>query len=60
VKLDSSRLEGKDAAGIALELLGRPASDQTLEALAKGLEGKQPSARMMASLVLSSPDFQRR
>jgi uncharacterized protein (DUF1800 family) len=60
VKLDSSRLEGKDAAAIARELLGRPASDQTLEALAKGLEGKQPMARMVASLVLSSPDFQRR
>jgi uncharacterized protein (DUF1800 family) len=60
VKLDSSRLEGKDAAGIARELLGRSASDQTLEALTKGLEGKQPTARMVASLVLSSPDFQRR
>ena len=60
VKLDSSRLDGKDAAAIAREVLGRPASDQTLEALAKGLEGKQPTARMVASLVLSSPDFQRR
>jgi uncharacterized protein (DUF1800 family) len=60
VKLDSSRLEGKDAAAIARELLGRPASDTTLEALAKGLEGKQPIARMVASQVLGSPDFQRR
>ena len=60
VKVDSSRLEGRDAAAIAREVLGRPASDQTLEALAKGLEGKQPTARMVASLVLSSPDFQRR
>jgi uncharacterized protein (DUF1800 family) len=60
VKLDSSRLDGKDAPAIAREVLGRPASDQTLEALAKGLEGKEPMARMVASLVLSSPDFQRR
>ena len=60
VKIDSSRLEGKDAAAIAREVLGRTASDQTLEALAKGLEGKEPTARMVASLVLSSPDFQRR
>jgi uncharacterized protein (DUF1800 family) len=60
VKVDGSRLEGKDAAAIAREVLGRPASDQTLEALAKGLEGKEPMARMVASLVLSSPDFQRR
>ena len=60
VKLDASRLEGKDAATIAREVLGRDASGQTLEALTKGLEGKEPTARMVASLVLSSPDFQRR
>jgi len=60
VKLDSGRLEGKDPAAIARELLGHPASDQTLEAITNGLEGKQPMARMVASLVLSSPDFQRR
>jgi uncharacterized protein (DUF1800 family) len=60
VKLDSSRLDGKDAAAIAREVLGRPASEQTLEALTKGLDGKEPTARMVASLVLSSPDFQRR
>ncbi|MBZ5675421.1 MAG: DUF1800 domain-containing protein [Acidobacteriia bacterium] len=60
VKVDSSRLEGKDAAAIAREVLGRPASDQTAAALAKGLEGKESTARMVASLVLSSPDFQRR
>jgi len=60
VKVDSSRLEGKDTAAIAREVLGRPASEQTLAALAKGLEGKGQTARMVASLVLSSPDFQRR
>ncbi len=60
VKVDSSRLEGKDAAAIALEVLGRPASSQTAEALSRGVEGKEPTARMLASLVLSSPDFQRR
>ena len=60
VKVDSSRLEGKTGADLAREVLGRPASEQTLETLAKGLEGKQPTARMVASLVLSSPDFQRR
>jgi uncharacterized protein (DUF1800 family) len=60
VKLDSSRLEGKDTAAIAREILGRPASDQTVEALMKGLDGKEPTARMVASLIISSPDFQRR
>jgi len=53
-------LEGKDAADIAREVLGRPASEQTATALARGLEGKESTARMVASLVLSSPDFQRR
>ena len=60
VKLETSRLEGKDAAAIAREVLGRDASAQTLEALTKGLEGKGATPRMVASLVLSSPDFQRR
>jgi uncharacterized protein (DUF1800 family) len=60
VKLDSSPLEGKDTATIARELLGHPASESTLEAITKGLEGKVPTARMVASLILSSPDFQRR
>jgi uncharacterized protein (DUF1800 family) len=60
VKLDISRLDGKDTATIARDVLGRPASDQTLEVLAKGLEGKEPAAGMVASLVLSSPDFERR
>ncbi len=60
VKLDASRLEGKDAVAIAREVLGRDPSAQTLEALTKGLEGKEATPRMVASLVLSSPDFQRR
>ena len=60
VKVDGWRADGKDAAAIARDVLSRPASDQTLEALAKGLDGKEPTARMVASLVLSSPDFQRR
>ena len=60
VKPENSRLDGKDAAAIAREVLGRDASGQTLEVLAKGLEGKEPTARVVASLVLSSPDFQRR
>ncbi|MCU1334838.1 MAG: hypothetical protein JWO19_419 [Bryobacterales bacterium] len=60
VKLNSSQLEGKDAAAIAREVLGRPASEQTLDALAKGLQGKEQTAKAVESLVMSSPDFQRR
>src|SRR5262249_760628 len=60
VKLDGSRWEGKDADSIARDLLGRDPSPQTHDAIAKGLEGKEPTARLLAGLVISSPDFQRR
>ncbi|MBV8843116.1 MAG: DUF1800 domain-containing protein [Bryobacterales bacterium] len=60
VRLDSSRWDGKDADSIARELLGREASAETREAMQKGLEGKEPTARLLAGLAISSPDFQRR
>jgi uncharacterized protein (DUF1800 family) len=60
VKLGSSRWEGKDQPSIARELLGHDASPLTLTALETGLQGKDPTAPFIASLVLSSPDFQRR
>jgi uncharacterized protein (DUF1800 family) len=60
VRLNVTRLEGKDAAAMARELLGREPSAQTLEAIQKGVEGKEPSPRLLAGLVISSPDFQRR
>lgn len=41
-------------------LLAHEASQQTLNALAAGLEGKNPSPAAVASLVLGSPDFERR
>ena len=60
VTLDSSRLAGKDQLAIARDLLGREASAQTQAAIEKGLEGKSPTPPFIASLVLGSPDFQRR
>jgi uncharacterized protein (DUF1800 family) len=72
VGVDPARLEGssakallqKDKAAIARELLGHEASPQTMAALEKGLAGQDqtpPSiASLIASLVLASPDFQRR
>jgi uncharacterized protein (DUF1800 family) len=60
VKLDSSRWDGKDASAIARELLGRDASPQTRETIEKGMEGQEATARLLAGLVISSPDFQRR
>jgi len=60
VTVDPSRWQGLDHASIAKSLLGHDASQQTLDALAAGLEGKNPSPAVVASLVLGSPDFERR
>jgi hypothetical protein len=49
-----------DEASIAKSLLGHDASKQMLEAMATGLEDKNPSPAVVASLVLGSPDFERR
>ena len=60
VEVDTSRWKGLDNAAIARVLLGRPASKETLDAIGTGLEGKDPSPAVVASLVLGSPDFERR
>jgi uncharacterized protein (DUF1800 family) len=60
VEVDASHWKGMDSAAIARALLGRPASKQTLDAIGTGLEGKNPSPAVIASLVLGSPDFERR
>ena len=60
VKLNGARWDGKDADFIARDLLGGDASAQTHEAIQKGLEGKEPTPRLLGGLVLSSPDFQKR
>ncbi len=60
VTLDPSRLAGKEYSAIARGLLGRDPSTQTQAAIEKGLEGKEQTPPFIASLILSSPDFQRR
>jgi uncharacterized protein (DUF1800 family) len=60
VSVDASRWQGLDNASIAKALLGHDASKQTLDAIATGLEGKNPSPAVVVSLVLGSPDFERR
>jgi len=55
VKLDDSRLQGKDGASIARELLGRDPSPETRDALGAGGKPKD-----IAGLVMSSPEFQKR
>jgi uncharacterized protein (DUF1800 family) len=60
VALDPSHLAGKEYPAIAHDLLARDASQQTQTAIQKGLDGKPQSPPFIASLVLGSPDFQRR
>jgi uncharacterized protein (DUF1800 family) len=60
VSIDWSRWRGMEQASIAKSLLGHDASKQTLDAMAAGLEGKNASPAVVASLVLGSPDFERR
>ena len=60
VKLDSAKLAGKDAPAVARELLGRDPSPETAQAMNEGTAGKDFSPPFIASLVIGSPDFQRR
>ena len=60
VSVDTSRWQGMDHAAIAKALLGHEPSKPTLDALATGLEGKNASPAVVASLVLGAPDFERR
>jgi uncharacterized protein (DUF1800 family) len=60
ISVDTARWQDMDTASIAKTLLGHDASKPTLEAIATGLEGKNPSPAVVASLVLGSPDFERR
>jgi uncharacterized protein (DUF1800 family) len=60
VSVNTSRWQAMDNASVAKALLGHDPSKQTLDALAAGLEGKNPSPAVVASLVLGSPDFERR
>ncbi|MGA3240235.1 MAG: DUF1800 domain-containing protein [Bryobacteraceae bacterium] len=60
VSPDGSRWKGMDASAIARDLLGHDPSAQTLNAIETGLQGKDPAPSLIASLILSSPDFERR
>jgi uncharacterized protein (DUF1800 family) len=58
--VDASRFAGQDAAAIGRELLRHDVSAPTLEAIEQGLQGKPPDPGLIASLVIGSPEFQRR
>jgi uncharacterized protein (DUF1800 family) len=60
VKADISKFNFKDTATIAVELLAMKPSPPMLAAIEKGIEGKEATPSLLTTLVLSSPDFQRR
>ena len=60
VKVDAPKLPGGGAASLARDLLGHEAVPQTLASLQAGLQAKEVTPAFIASLVLGSPDFQRR
>jgi hypothetical protein len=60
VPVDSSRFTGKDAAAISRDLLEGDPSAQTLAAIEQGLRDRPATPGLIAGLVISSPEFQRR
>jgi len=61
VNVDIAAFGGNDFEATARHLLNRRPSKETLAAIENGLQGKQPpNPALVVSLVLSSPEFQRR
>jgi uncharacterized protein (DUF1800 family) len=60
VKVDISRFNFKDPATVATALLGGAPSPSTLAAIETGIQGKEATPSILTTLVLGSPDFQRR
>jgi uncharacterized protein (DUF1800 family) len=60
VRVDNSRFNFKDVSTVARALLNAPPSPATLAAIEKGIQGAEATPSLLASLVISSPDFQRR
>ena len=60
VKVDISRFNFKPPAVVANDLLGMTPPASMLTAIEKGIEGKEATPSLLATLVMSSPEFQRR
>jgi uncharacterized protein (DUF1800 family) len=60
VKADMSRFNFKSPSIVAGELLGFTPSPITVESIEKGIEGKEATPSLLTTIVLSSPEFQRR
>ena len=60
VKADMSRFNFKGPGVVAGELLGTTPPASLVAAIEKGTHGKEMTPSILATLVISSPDFQRR
>ena len=60
VSVATARFDGKKPALVAGELLSMPPSKQVEIAIESGLQSQQLTSATIASLVIASPDFQRR
>jgi uncharacterized protein (DUF1800 family) len=60
VKIDISRFNFKTPVMVAGELLNYAPSAAMLAAMDKGIQGKEATPSLLTSVVLSSPEFQRR
>ena len=60
VKVDISRFNFKEPSVVASELLGMTPSQATLTAIQNGIQGKEATPSLLTTLVMSSPDFQKR
>jgi len=60
VRADLSRFNFKPPSVVAGELLGMAPSSAMLAAIAKGIQRQEATPSMLVTVVMSSPDFQRR
>jgi uncharacterized protein (DUF1800 family) len=60
IKTDVSRFNFKPPAAVAGELLGMTPSPAMVAVIEKGIEGKEATPSILATVVMSSPEFQRR
>ena len=60
VRADLSRFNFKPPSAVAGELLGMAPSSAMLAAIAKGIQRQEATPSMLVTVVMSSPDFQRR
>jgi uncharacterized protein (DUF1800 family) len=60
VKVDVSRFGARSVSAVVADLLNMAAPPSMVAAIEKGLEGKEITPSILTSLVIGSPDFQRR